>query len=883
MSWRHAIPRRLRALVRRPAVERDMHDELALHYELAVAEKIEAGVPPRVARAEVLREFGGADGAREMYRDARGTAWLEQIGRDTRYALRTLRATPAFTAVIVATLALGIGANSAVFSVVHGVLLRELPYESPDRLVMVWETDRDSGTEREGASIPDYFDFRARARSFVSLAAFRPVPMNRTGDAAPERVWSARVTREFLTTLGVTPVLGRDFLEAEAAPGGPPAVLVSTRYWRTRLGADPAVLGRSLRLDDSLFTIIGVLPERFHFPDDEVELWAIDQMTPTSGERYRHQISVVGRLASDATFAAAQREMDGIATALEEEYPQTNGGRGVHVEPLEQVLLGDVRPGLLLLLGAVGVVLLIACVNAANLLLARRAARAREMAVRTALGAARGRLVQQLVIESGVIAGVAAVLGIALAVIGVRALVAIAPSSLPRAEEIAVNAPVLLVTLGVSILVALVFGLLPAAGGRAVAPAEVLASAGSRTGSSSREHTRLRGMLVVTEIAMAVVLVAGAGLLLRSFWALRAVEPGFETENALAVSYQLPPSRYPASFANYPGGWERTFSFQRDVLERVRAVPGVRRAALAFNDPLTAGFTNSFLIEGREAELAAGQAEVPTRPVSAGYFATAGIPLLAGRDFSEGDDARSPAVLIINRAMADRYFPDADPLGQRIRFWGTTREIIGVVGNERFNGLAADAPPAMYPPIAQAPATMGTLLVRTAGDPRSVVAAVQRAIWSIDADLAPFDVRTMEDALDTSLAQRRFLALLIAAFAGIALVLALVGVYGVIAYSVAQRGREIGIRLALGASGRRVLRGVVGEGIRLAAIGSAIGLMLALGAGRLVRSQLYGISATDPLTLAAAAAMLIAIAVLGSAIPAWRASAMPPGEVLRGT
>jgi predicted permease len=883
MSWRHVVSRRLRALFRRHAVEREMEEELALHYELAVEERIRAGEAPRVARANALQEFRGADGAREMYREARGTGWVERVAQDARYAVRTLVATPAFTIVIVATLALGIGANSAVFSVVHAVLLRELPYEAPDRLVMVWETDRDSGTEREGASIPDYFDFRARARSFASLAAFRPVPMNRSGDAAPERVWSARVTREFLATLGVTPVLGRDFVEAEAAPGGPPAVLVSTRYWRTRLGADPAVLGGTLRLDDSLFTIVGVLPERFHFPDDEVELWAIDQMTPASGERYRHHISVVGRLASTASIRSAQREMDAVARALEEEYPQSNTSRGVYVEPLEQVLLGDVRPGLLLLLGAVGVVLLISCVNAANLLLARRAARSREIAVRAALGAGRGRLVQQLVVESGIIALAAAAVGLLLAQLGVRALVAIAPPSLPRAEEIAVDGTVLMVTLGVSVAVALVFGLLPAAGGQQATPAQTLSSAGSRTGTGSREHTRLRSLLVVAEIAMAVLLVAGAGLLLRSFWTIRAVNPGFEPENTLAVRYQLPPSRYPQDFSNYPAGWERTFAFQRDVLERVRAVPGVRRAALAFNDPLTPGFTNSFLIEGREAEAAQGQAEVPTRPVSAGYFATAGVPLLAGRDFAESDAVGAPPVLIINQAMMDRYFPDTDPLGHRIRFWGATREIIGVVGNERFDGLAADAAPAMYPPIAQAPATLGTLLVRTAGDPNALLPAVRQAIWSIDRDLAPFDVRTMEEAIDASLAQQRFLALLLAAFGGVALVLALVGVYGVIAYSVAQRGREIGIRLALGATSLRVWRAVVGEGARMAAAGGAIGIALALGTGRLVRSQLHGVSAADPLTLAAAAGLLVAIAILGSAIPAWRASALAPGEVLRGS
>ena len=881
MGLRLVLLRRIRALFRRRDVELDMQDELGLHFDLAVAERVNAGVPHRVARAEVLREFRGEDGSREMYRDARGTGWIERLAQDVRYALRTLISTPAFTIVIVATLALGIGANSAIFSVVHGVLLRELPYESPERLVMVWETDRDSGTEREAASVPDYFDFRERARSFEELAAFRVAPMNRTGDGAPERVWSARVSGEFLRTMGITPLLGRDFLNAETVPGGPPAVLVGARYWRTQLGGNPAVLGSTIRLDDSLFTVVGVLPERVRFPDEAVQLWAVDQITPASGPRFRHQTSVVGRLASHASIESTQREMDAIASALEEENPQTNTARGVHIESLEDVLVGPVKPALLLLLAAVGVVLLIACVNAANLLLARRAARAREIAVRTALGAGRARLVQQLVVESACIVLAAATLGVALSVLGVRTLVALAPASLPRADDIAVSGPVLLLTLGVSSVVALAFGLLPAAGGGSVAPADALATASGRNASGSREHTRLRGTLVIAEIAMAVVLVVGAALLARSFYALRSVEPGFEVENTLAVRYQLPPSRYPQSFDNYPDGWSRTFDFQRELLERVGAIPGVRRVALAFNDPLTAGFTNSFVIEGREAEAADGQAEVPTRPVSAGYFATAGIPLRSGREFSERDDTRAPPVILINEAMAARYFPDGSPLGQRVRFWGASREIVGVVGNERFNGLNADPAPAVYAPMSQAPASTGTVLVRTAGDPRSVLPAIRSAIWSIDPDLAPFDVTTMGEALDAALAQQRFLALLLAGFAGLALVLALVGVYGVISYSVAQRGREIGIRLALGATGRRVLRGVIGEGVRLALAGSVIGAALAVGAARLIRSQLYGVSATDPVTIAGAALLLISVALLGSLIPAWRAAGMPPGEVMR--
>lgn len=881
MRFLRVIRRRLLALAGRGSREREMDDELSLHFELAVEDKVSRGLSPAHARAEVLREFGGLDGAREAYRDASGTQPVDRLLQDIRYAWRSLRATPVFTLIVVGTLALGIGANSAIFSVVNGVLLRALPYAEPERLVMVWETDRDSGTEREGASVPDYFDFRERARSFDHLAAFQITPMNRTGDGEPERVAAARVSAEFLATMGSAPLMGRNFLKAEMLPGGPPALLVSERYWRSRLGADPRALGQPLRLDDSLFTIVGVLPAAFRFPDEGVDLWVADQLTRESGPRYRHQITVIGRLAAGVSVESAQREMDAIASALESEYPQSNAARGVNVEPLEEALFGPIRPALLLLLAAVGVVLLIACVNAANLLLARRAARARELAVRTALGAGRSRLVQQLLVESALIAAAAALVGIALAFAGVRGLLAVAPAAIPRVNDIAVDGTVLGVTLGISAVVAVVFGLLPVAGGQRVAPADALKSSPGRTGSGSREHRRLRATLVITEIALAVVLVVGAGLIVRSFWAIRSVEPGFAPENMLSLRYQLPPSRYPQSFDDYPTGWARIFSFQRELLERVEAIPGVRSAALAFNDPLSAGFTNSFIIEGRDPSAAEGQPEVPTRPASANYFATAGIPLLQGRLFTPSDDAGAPPVVIINEAMVRQFFANENPLGRRLTFWGVSREIVGVVGNERFSGLASEAAPAMYPPLAQAPATTGTLIVRTNGDPRAVLSSVRAAIRSIDRDLAPFGITTMGEALDASVAQQRFLAFLLTAFAALALVLALVGVYGVVSYSVAQRGREIGIRLALGADGRLVLRSVVGEGLRLAIAGCAIGVVAALGTSRLLRSQLFGVSATDPLTIVAAVATMVAVAVAASLAPAWRASTLSPAVVLR--
>jgi putative ABC transport system permease protein len=815
---------------------------------------------------------------KEDYRDARGVRPLEELVQDVRHGFRSLGRAPAFTIAIVLTLALGIGANTAIFSVVHGVLLRALPYSDPDRIVVVWETDRNSSTLRELASVPDYFDFLSRSRSFASLAG--AVQFNRTwiGDEA-ERVSGAAVSASMFSVLGVTPRLGRIFTAEEDAPGGPGVIIVSDRFWRTRLAASTAAIGQQVRFDDSLYTLVGVLPADVRFPDASVDVWFPLQSSATSAQRSWHIISVVGRLRPGVTLAAAQNEMASIARQLEEEYRDANDGRGVNLEPLPEVLVGGVRRTLFILLGAVGLVLLIACANAASLFLARLSARAREVAVRSALGATRRRLAQQFFVESLLVTLAASAVGVLFAAGGLRALLALAPESLPRRGEIMLDGPVLAATLAVSILVAMAFGILPALqGGRP--PSDNLQGNGTRGGTATREHHRFRGGLVVAEVALSLVLVVSAGLLGRSFANVRAENPGFTPERVLKLRYQLPSSRYPQNFAEFPQGWGKLIGYNRDILARVQALDGVRSVAIAANDPLAPGFANSFVIEGRESE-AAAQAELATRPVSAGYFETVGIPLLRGRHFAATDDPRAPKVMIINDAAARQYFPGQDPVGKRIRFWGSSREIIGVVGNERFAGLTAAAPPAMYPPLSQTPMGTATLLVSTRSDPRQVLAGVRREMRAMDPNVAPFEIQTMEEVLEASVAPQRFAATLLGSFAAVALALALVGIYGVVAYTVAQRTREIGVRVALGATTRDVVRYVLGNGLRLALLGSALGVLGAIGAGRLLSTQLFGVTAGDPLTLVAAVAGMLTVAVVASYVPARRAAGVAPMVALR--
>jgi putative ABC transport system permease protein len=882
MSIINWATRRLRALLRRDVLEAEMSDELRLHFEMAVADGMRRGLSNDQATAETRRYFGGMEQVKEIYRDARGVRAIEELVRDLRYGVRALKRSPGFSVIVLLTLTLGIGANTAIFSVVRGVLLRALPYADPQQLMMAWETDRDSGTRSEPASIPDYFDFLSRARSFSSLAAFAVQPLNYVpAEGAPERLSAALVTGNFLPSLGVSTTLGRGFTTAEDRPGGARAVVISDRFWQTRLGGARDVLGRALHLDDISYEIVGVVPPTMQFPAADVDLWVPMQLTPESGARSNHGVSLIGRLRHGVTPDAAQEEMTSIAAQLEREYPRDNKARGVRLEPLEETLFGPVRPALRILLGAVALVLLVACVNVANLMLARLTARGREVAVRSALGASGVRLTRQFVVESLILTLAASALALVLAPLTLRALVAIAPSTLPRLNEVRLDGAVLVVTLGVAVAVAMAFGVLPAltARGWGISLNDHLRG-GQRGGASPRQQ-RVRGALVMSEMALALVLLVGAALLMQSFWRLRRVDPGWTATNVLRVQFQLPRTRYPQSYADYPGSWSRIINFERELVTQTAAIPGVRSVALASNDPLDAGFTNSFVIEGREGEARNGQAELATRPVSASYFATLGVPLLQGRAFQSSDDANADPVVLINEAAAHKYFPTDSPIGHRLRFWGTWRTIVGVVGNERFAGLAAEAPPAMYPPITQAPMASASLLVRAGRDPRQLVGPVRDVFRQLDREIAPYGVATMDDVIDSSIAQRRFTMELLCGFAALALGLALIGVYGVVSYGVARRTHEMGVRMALGATRHDVIRHVLRDGSRLALFGALLGILGALAATRLLSTQLYGVKASDPLTFAFAAAAIVIVALVGSYVPARRASRVAPVAALQ--
>ena len=799
---------------------------------------------------------------------------------DLRYAARALARAPGFTVVALLTLGLGIGANAAIFSVVHGVLLRPLPYADPERIVLVAENDRLRQTEREGVSLPDFLDLRERSASFEHLAAIRgaSVDLSRPG-ADPERVPGAAVTHELFPLLGVRPLLGRAFTAAEDRPGSERVVLLGEELWRRRFGGAPDVLGRPLVLDGTPHTIVGVLPADLALPDADTELWR--PLAPAAEGAFRgvHDLSVLGKLRPGTALAAARAEAAAVARQLEKEYPDDNLGRGIVLLPLREALFGRVRPALVVLMAAVGLVLLVACVNVANLLLARGADRGREVAIRAALGAGSFRLGRQFAAEALLLAGLAGACGLLLAWLALGPLLALAPQDVPRLAEVRLDGRVLAFTAGVALLTALVFGLAPLAQsfGRDL---QTALKSGGRTASADGRTRWLRDLLVVGEVALSTVLVVAAALLLQSLWRLQRVDPGFAPESVLKFELELPAGRYPQSFANYPD-WPEVMAFNAALEERLAALPAARAVGLANSHPLDAGWTTRFTVVGRPEVAEGEQEEIRVRAASRGYFRAAGLTLLRGRGFLPSDRVGAPLVAVLNAAAVRRYFPGEDPLGREVRIFGQPRRIVGVVEDERFMGLAAEAAPALYPPLAQFPSPALSVLVRTEGDPLAAAGAARQVVRELDRDLAVFAAATMEEELSRSLAQPRFSGSLLAAFAVLALTLAMIGVYGLLAYAVARRRQEIGVRMALGASAGQVLRLVVGRGLVLTLAGAALGLLGARAAGRLLAGLLYAVPANDPATFVAVPLLLAAAALLASWVPARRAARVDPAVALR--
>lgn len=811
---------------------------------------------------------------------------MDTLLQDIRYALRKLLRAPGFALVAVATLALAIGATTAVFSIVNGVLLEPLPFRDPSRLVSVSSVDR--GGKSVYMSPLDYIDYRDGSRSFESMAHYSDASVNLTGSGVqPLRLSEARVGAEFFEVLGVRPQLGRFFAANEDAGDAPRVAVISDALWRSRFGADPGVVGRSVSLDDVQYTVVGVAEAGLRFPS-RPDVWvpyAFQNYELDPESRGAHSLSGIARVKPGVPVASASAELAGIAKRLEAKFPDSNTGFGAGAIPLRDHLVGDVRPALLAMLGAVGLVLLIACANVANLLLVRAAAREPEIAVRTALGAGNGRIVRQLVTESVLLAVAGAALGVVLASWTVSAVVAFGPRGLPRLDEVSVDGRVLAFAAVTALLTGVLFGLAPAVQVARGNTGQTLRD-GPR-GSSRGGAQRTRNALVIAEMALAVVLLVGAGLLIRSFIRLVSVNPGFRTEQLVTFDLTLPEAKYPFD--------RQRLAFTTELKDRLRELPGAREVAVSFGRPLRQmGIITLFEVEGRPASTPDNRSISAVLPASAEYFGALGIPLVRGRLYTTTDDRRdAPPVVLISQELARRYFAAEDPIGKRITLGmshdsagpGTQviagGEIVGIVGDVKQSGLDDDARAMVYIPFAHAPFDHVSVLVRSSADPRLVESAIRSRVRELDPDLPIFGLATMKQVVSDSVSQPRFYLYLLTAFAGVALLLAALGVYGVTSYAVSQRTRELGIRIALGATERRVVRLVVSSGFFLALAGVLTGLVAAFFFTRLLRTLLFGIPSTDPLTFAAVALLLIVAATLAALVPARRAASVNPVIAMR--
>ncbi len=892
-----------------PSGDDAIDDELRFHLEERTAELMAKGLSKEQARAEVLNRFGDLRSIKERclaldrQRNQRleFTTMFTSAFDDLTLAVRSLTRNKRWSVVVIVTLALGLGATIAVWSVVDRVLLQPLPFEDPDRLVSIWEDDRLTGSVREESSVPDLLDFEQRSQHFSAMAGYALFEGNLiasssspatseaasrvigagTADIEPRRVSVAAVNHDLLDVLGTPPLLGRGFLPGEDVPGGAQAALLEEGLWREIFAGDPRILGQAIRLDDQVLTVVGVVPAGLEIPSAGAQVWIPAGFDPEVSPRSRHSVNVVARLAPGATLAMANEDLGSIARDLEAEY-SSNANRGASAELVADVLRGDVRPALLILLAAVAVVLLIVCANVANLMLARGTRRASEIALTAALGASQGRILRRFVFESLLLTAAAILVGGLIALQMTSFLMSMAPQSLQSLDRAGLrfNEPRVLFFVALLVgAIALFVALVPTMQVRRLHLVRSLREAdGARSGGSRRQFL-VRRSLVVAQFAFALPLICGALLLLQSLDNLGRVDKGFRSENVLRLDYQLPASRYPRNFAVYPV-WTEVNGFNQSILEAARSLPGVTAAALTSNHPMDAGFTNSFVIVGRESE-SADMGELKTRMVSPGYFETNGVRLLQGRLFDSRDTTGSTPVLIVNQKTVDRYFDGRPVLGQRVAFWGIEREVVGIVSNEHMHGLGRGAPEAMYASLPQAPQIAGvTLMVHTDGDPRALVAPIRTAVRELDPLVAVYNVTTMAETVRDSLARERFSSLVLALFAAVALLLAAVGIYSISSYMVALRRREVGIRLAIGATRSSVVRALMSEGLALALVGVVLGLLGAFALTGWLESLLYGVEAIHGATYLVTAAILLGVGVLGCLLPARRAARVDPVEVL---
>ena len=798
---------------------------------------------------------------------------MQTLWHDLRYGARMLWSKPGFTFVAAFTLALGIGANTAIFSAVDALLLRPLPFPDPERLVMIWENDTQEGNSRNPVAPANFFDWRKQNEVCSQMGYFTQAGgLNLTGSGEPERITGVFVSQNLFSLLGAQPQIGRGFIDEDLKERRGLVVLLSHGLWQRRFGGDPSVIGKSLTLDGAPFTVIGVMPAHFQLPED-AELWGMTLSGERATVRSGHSLRVMARLKPGVTMKQARANFSLIAGQLEQQYPDTNKGYGVTVLSLREQLTGETQRALWIMAGAVGFVLLIACANVANLTLARAGARQREMAVRSAIGAGRSRLVRQLLTESILLAGLGGALGILLASWSLDWITSIS-ANIALAPKIGVDLRVLGFTFLVTTLTGVVFGIAPALSASKPNLNDALKESAR---GASQASNRMRNLLVISEVALALVLLAGAGLLIRSFVRLRNVETGFDPKNVLTMQFSL-------SGVNYDSR-EKVASFYRRLVERLQSAPGVRSAAAISRIPLAGDRSTSGMnIEGRPA-IPGEQPEVHYRVVTPGYFKTLGIPLRAGRDLTEQDNAEAPRVVLINQTLARKYWPGADAVGKRIKLSGNANDpwisIVGVVGDAQNFGLENEALPEVYVPNLQSPSGRMRLVVRTDVAPLSLISAVKEVVRSLDKDTPFSQVATMEQLLAKSVAPRRLNLALLAVFALIALALAMAGIYGVMSYTVTTRTREIGVRLALGAQARDVLSLVVVQGVKPALAGLAIGLIASFALTRLMTKLLYGVGATDPLTFIAVTVLLIVVALLAALVPARRVTKVDPMVALR--
>ena len=859
--------------------ERELSAEIESHLQLHIDDNIRAGMSPPEARRRAVMALGGVDRTKEEYRDRRGLPAFESLMRDLRYGTRTLIKSPGFALAGVIILGLGIGVNSAIFTVVNAVVLRPLPFADPDRIMSLLQTPPPTLFTDEvfPVSPANFIDYAEQNQVFEKLAIYRTGRLTLTGHGEPEPVIALRGSADFLPILGIQPYLGRGFTIADDSAGGQPSALLSDAFFKSHFGGDPAIIGKTITLNRVQHTVIGVVPPITSFMQ-RAQVWVPLAWTATDrAVRNNHNYLAIAKLKAGIDVDRAQADLTAISQRLEAAYPDDNKDWGAVVRPLHDRMVRDVRASLLVLLGAVAFVLLIACANLANLMLVRTHSRAKEIAVRGALGASRLRVVQQLLAEGLVLGIGGGVAGFLAASYAVDALVASFGNALPRASEVSVDARVLMFTAATALVTGLAASFMPAwrLSGRDASEALRI---GPGRGNSAGQ-SRLRNLLVVSEVALALMLLIGAGLLMRSLSGLRSVDPGFDPTHTLTGTVMIPNAKYATP--------EQRNQFFDRVAENVRALPGVQAAGWTDNVPLQGGSTQYVAVEGQPAMKESEMPVVAVRMASPGYFAAAKIRLLAGRDFTAADGHGKPAVIIVSEGTAKRFFPNQDPIGRRITLTMMTKEpatIVGVVGEVKLGALdasEADSETAVYAPAAQFAFNGSTIVIRTAGDPASMTRSLIGAVRAVDPEQPVLDIATMEAIVEESLGQRPFAMLLLTAFAMLALVLATVGIYSVLAYTVRQRVREIGIRMALGAPTGGVLRLIVIEGLKPTLAGVALGLALAAALVRVMTTLLYGVDQHDPRTFGAVAVIMVIVGVVATLVPAFRATRVDPIVTLR--